>query len=879
MSSATRSDGSEVGRGIRSGEIGASEGGAGTNQFLSGRQSALDFLWRHYRCENYDGRKFDWNGHEARSKLEHDELTQGGVIPPGYYDAGQDAPLSFRKPTAPYYLPKVIVDRFTAMLFSAKRHPRLTSPDPVTEDWLTGFAEATRLWAKMIQSRRFGGAMGSVALSFKFVEGRPIVEVFDPRWCDISYSDRDAGRVDMCEVRYQYSAEVRQEDGTWETAHYWYRRILTLTLDTVWPKVEVGREEPNWDKERHIETEHGMGVCPVYWIQNLPVLDSVDGDPDCQGVMDTTEAIDALTSQAILGTVRNCLGVKTPFVTDKGVRTFADFAPGDAVTVLTHTGVWREATVHSYGVQELFDVTLQRGGRGAPVTLQATRNHRWMLTDGSVTDHVEVGDRLLAAPAVFAEFDPENATPEELAWWCRGFIWGDGSRVKVGGCEVRLCGAKVQHAAKFVQAGFTVTYPARFQGDAQVRSCTVTKALPDDTTPLNLLRAFVRGYVDADGSKGHKGSSRWFRIQVTGAASIDFVQRVFPAVGLYITAEAEVTGATNYGPRTARTVRFGLNENASHHPNSEWRVVAITASPALETVWCLDVPEDHTFALPCGVLTSNCDPTLHLSSDAEWQSIQKGSNHALQTEKGGSAVYLEISGVGIDKALMLASKLEERVLTVTSCVLDRNEGGPARSVEELDHKYSAMIDQADILREQYGELGIKRMMADVLKVAKMMDSPRQVTDDAGRSKIVRDVVILPKRVIINEEDGTRKYEDRKLGSGDIVEVVWPEYFTVGTEELAKRVDASAKAKQGGLVDSAHATRFIAREFGVENVPEMLAKISAEQKESAEAAMAGFGGGEEAPEDGAEAPEDAEAQEELDDVSTEAPAPKKVKRGV
>jgi hypothetical protein len=67
----------------------------------------------------------------------------------------------------------------------------------------------------------------------------------------------------------------------------------------------VGRgEEPEWQIERQVE--HGFGFCPVVWVQNLPAQDDIDGDPDCVGIYDLVESIDALVSQANKGTVFNC---------------------------------------------------------------------------------------------------------------------------------------------------------------------------------------------------------------------------------------------------------------------------------------------------------------------------------------------------------------------------------------------------------------------------------------------------------------------------------------------------------------------------------------------------------------------------------------------
>ena len=50
----------------------------------------------------------------------------------------------------------------------------------------------------------------------------------------------------------------------------------------------------------------------------------------------------------------NCFSRDTRFITSKGVKSFADFSDGDEVIVPTHTGSWKKAVVHSYGVQKLY---------------------------------------------------------------------------------------------------------------------------------------------------------------------------------------------------------------------------------------------------------------------------------------------------------------------------------------------------------------------------------------------------------------------------------------------------------------------------------------------------------------------------------------------
>lgn len=498
---------------------------------LSPRGQRLDYLWRFFRCSNYDGWKYDWDGSENVGEVEHDNIATSGAIPPGFEDPGfstSAVPLKFRKPSAPYYLARVVVNRFTSLLFSSRRHPKLACDDPITEDWLNGFVEATRLWAKMIEARNFGGAMGSVGLGARFVRGKPVVEVYDPRWCNPEFSDRSLLTVKKLEVRYQYVEPVRNAEGEWEDVWFWYRRVIDAKLDTTWARVLVrDGSEPNWAREVCTEEPHGFDTCPVVWVQNMPVQDDIDGDADCHGVYELILRIDRLLSQA------------------------------DKATI------------------------------------------------------------------------------------------------------------------------------------------------------------------------------------------------------------------------------------------------------------------------------ANCDPTKVLSSDAEFTEIATGSRNTIQTEQGGTMKYLETTGTSVKAAVELAEKFEEKALTVSRCMLDRNEGGPSRAPEEVDHNYSSMTEQADIFREQYGN-AVVTLLEMVLRAARLLDKPQREEDSAGLPRIVRRVIQLPKRRLKDEQTGKSSWVERKLGTGEQIELRWPDYYTKSEATVSAKVDAAGKAKTFGIMDRKHAVEYIAADFQVENVPEVLAQIEAEE---------------------------------------------------
>lgn len=319
MPSALRSNPGIIGRmvNVLGGKLGSKDSGSSamdrvSRLGLSQRQQSLVRLWAWYRGQQYQNRKLDWNGREALDELSSEIVSTQGYIPPGFADMSTQSaskfPLKFRRPTAPYALVKVIVDRFTGLLFSEQQHPEIkVEGDPVTEDWLRAVADSTRIWQCLIQARAYGGALGTAVLGFQFSNGKPVIEVHDPCWVQPTFVEHGSSMLRSIEKRYTFPKEIRDEaTGRWETKQFWYRRVIDESSDVLFEPAEVGSgEEPDWKEARRVD--HNFGFCPAVWVQNLPVQDTEDGDPDCtQAVYETVAAIDTLVSQANRALLANC---------------------------------------------------------------------------------------------------------------------------------------------------------------------------------------------------------------------------------------------------------------------------------------------------------------------------------------------------------------------------------------------------------------------------------------------------------------------------------------------------------------------------------------------------------------------------------------------
>jgi hypothetical protein len=261
----------------------------------------------YYRGCQHQYKSFTWDG--VRMPADGSHSGTDADIMPGFY-----VPMRSRRPSVPYHLAKVIVDRFTALLFGEGRWPEVkVDGDDVADDFLRAVCTASGLRTVMIQARSLGGAMGSVALSYKWFNGRPRVEVQNAKHIYVQeWEDREdlVPRVVLKTFKYpreEYDFEKKQVVRCW----YRYCRMWTPEADIRYKPVKIEKDkEPTWEVEE--EVEHKLGFCPFVWIQNLPSED-VDGEPDYAGLTDdgcgrglgVFDQIDTLLSAVTFGGLAN----------------------------------------------------------------------------------------------------------------------------------------------------------------------------------------------------------------------------------------------------------------------------------------------------------------------------------------------------------------------------------------------------------------------------------------------------------------------------------------------------------------------------------------------------------------------------------------------
>lgn len=243
---------------------------------------------------------------------------------------------------------------------------------------------------------------------------------------------------------------------------------------------------------------------------------------------------------------------------------------------------------------------------------------------------------------------------------------------------------------------------------------------------------------------------------------------------------------------------------------------------------------------------ANVDPTLvvHMDPTHNLGDIKKGSNNAIFSP--GGADYLELKGTAVAAAERQIDRLIQGVLDVCGVVLaDPGKlSGAAQSARALEILYAPMLANCDILREQYGEHGIKPLLLDMLRVARKFKSS-MASYDPETGKATRMAVVLPLRMEHVENDTEEGYAEvafeREPGVSEQIALNWRPYFAPTWNDINAATNA-AKSANGGkpTISQRTSVQAVSVLFGVKDVDAEIDQIEMEHEKDIEKAMGTFG---------------------------------------
>lgn len=296
----------------------------------------------------------------------------------------------------------------------------------------------------------------------------------------------------------------------------------------------------------------------------------------------------------------NCYMRDTRFITDCGIKTFGDFRDGDKVKVIAMDGKWKDATVHFYGRQPMYEISLSRCG--ITKTVVATRNHRWLLSNGEFTDNLQIGDSLYPLQEMER---PSVMTRRQAEMFALGFILGDGYD-HAGVLEAKFCtGEKEECLSIFNMAGYHISMSNGYKYAFKKSSFTKQDFLNNkmwSVLSFDDKRFLFDGYLKADGPKTTNTKYVW----TSDKRMCSMIEDISAIDGYHIFKKRVIKNSTPY--KDGRTL-YEYTFTTSYSNNSTWKVTDIKKgkhkNPDYEA-WCIEEPDTHTFTLEGGIVTGNC---------------------------------------------------------------------------------------------------------------------------------------------------------------------------------------------------------------------------------------------------------------------------------
>lgn len=271
--------------------------------FSSQRRKMLICRERYGKSTQHDNKKYDFNGGYIESgPWWYGQQYISGSLPSMY------VPLRHRRPWAPVRIGRLINSRFTSLMFGEGRMPKFRiGSDPIAEDYIDALVKASKLGVTMIKARNIGGRVGSVGLSWRFVDGNPCVYAHNGRNLEIiKWEDEDnsipSHVIEMYEVDgEEYNPVTKKMMPTILVA----RRDWTLNVDYSYKSLPLNSKKFEWVVDH--EDEHQSGECRFAWIENLSCDDDADYDgvPDYEGLYEQMDMLDVLNSVVIKGAALN----------------------------------------------------------------------------------------------------------------------------------------------------------------------------------------------------------------------------------------------------------------------------------------------------------------------------------------------------------------------------------------------------------------------------------------------------------------------------------------------------------------------------------------------------------------------------------------------
>lgn len=328
----------------------------------------------------------------------------------------------------------------------------------------------------------------------------------------------------------------------------------------------------------------------------------------------------------------NCFTYETEVLTSEGIIQIGDLGVHNKTAkVMTTGGKWVEAPFKSYGVQNIYELTLRRSG--IDKVIRTTADHRWFAEDRRQTHRdkgpvefktIELRPGIHKLQYCFGQGIKSLDSISEYGIE-HGIVYGDGTKHidSTSSATIKLCGNKNIELSKYFKSN------NRVQGklDTGIKTLDIYglpryyKSLPPLSESKSYLIGFMAGYFAADGTVSSDGSCSISSCNKDNIYKIRELCQII-GIGTYgIQSDERISNLTNKPSTLYKIVlmRDTLDEKfflIKEHKDrflsnpivtkNNWQVISVIDTGKTEEVFCCEVKDYGKFVLADNILTGNC---------------------------------------------------------------------------------------------------------------------------------------------------------------------------------------------------------------------------------------------------------------------------------
>lgn len=219
-------------------------------------------------------------------------------------------------------------------------------------------------------------------------------------------------------------------------------------------------------------------------------------------------------------------------------------------------------------------------------------------------------------------------------------------------------------------------------------------------------------------------------------------------------------------------------------------------------------------------IKGNLDPTLTVTSETGKlpQELRVGYGAGIGLKTGTRAEYLQANLSAATVAAEWFETSQDLFFKEADCLELTTAAGPAQTAFEVRQKLGPQQSKTALLREQYGQQGVRRLLLLAVKLELTL-----------RAQGLGMTAMEPR--VVKVEAGEDQTEVVSIGEGNgYIDVSWPPIARPTPADTTAAVTSATTALQGGVIDEETAVRYAAGYFQAEDPAEVLSRIRAEREE-------------------------------------------------